>query len=260
MCIRDRPGTYTITVNVSSVDGCTGSASIDVTVTAAPEVTASNDGPTCEGGTVNLTASNGGASYDWTGPNGYSSNEQNPTLTNVTASGTYTVTVDFGGGCISTASTDVVVEEIPTATITSNSPICEGETIELTASAGTAYSWTGPNGFTANTQTATVSDADQNLHAGTYSVTVTSGDNCTSVASIDVTIIRVPTPTVSSNGPVCEGSTLELFAGGGTNYSWTGPNGFSSNVQNPTIDNVSLAASGTYTLEVMIDGLSLIHI
>jgi len=248
------PGTYTITIDVSSVDGCTGSASIDVTVVDAPEVTASNNGPICEGGSVTLSASNGANSYSWTGPNTFSSNEQNPTLNNVTEGGTYTVTADYGSGCNSTASTTVEIDDILQATITSNSPVCEGAPIELTASAGTSYSWTGPNGFTASSQTASIASADQVLHAGTYSVTVTNGSNCTSVASIDVTIIRVPTPTVSSNGPVCEGSTLELYAAGGSNYSWTGPNGFNSNEQNPTIDNVSLATSGTYTLEVMIDG------
>jgi len=52
---------------------------------------------------------------------------------------------------------------------------------------------------------------------------------------------------ISSNSPVCIGKTLELKASGGTNYSWTGPNGFSSTDQNPTIVNATTANSGEYS-------------
>lgn len=55
---------------------------------------------------------------------------------------------------------------------------------------------------------------------------------------------------VSSNSPVCINSTLELNATGGTTYSWTGPNGFASNIQNPTIPNATLANAGTYTCQI----------
>ncbi len=52
----------------------------------------------------------------------------------------------------------------------------------------------------------------------------------------------------STNSPVCVGGTLSLNADSGYNYSWTGPNGFTSNLQNPTITNVSNLNSGTYKL------------
>ncbi|EJL65418.1 DUF7948 domain-containing protein [Flavobacterium sp. CF136] len=55
------------------------------------------------------------------------------------------------------------------------------------------------------------------------------------------------TTTLSSNSPVCIGKTLELKASGGTNYSWSGPNGFTSTDQNPTIANAAIANSGEYS-------------
>ncbi|MBL7939908.1 MAG: PKD domain-containing protein [Flavobacteriales bacterium] len=62
------------------------------------------------------------------------------------------------------------------------------------------------------------------------------------------------TPTVSSNGPVCAGGTLNLTAastGGGTlSYSWSGPNGYSSTLQNPSLPGVTYAMSGTYSVTV----------
>lgn len=56
---------------------------------------------------------------------------------------------------------------------------------------------------------------------------------------------------VSSNAPRCAGTELQLTASDaypGATYSWAGPNGFSSSVQNPTIANVSAANEGTYTV------------
>ncbi|MBS7254424.1 DUF7948 domain-containing protein [Flavobacterium branchiicola] len=53
-------------------------------------------------------------------------------------------------------------------------------------------------------------------------------------------------PMATSNSPVCIGKALELKASGGTNYSWTGPNGFTSTDQNPTISNATAINSGEY--------------
>lgn len=52
--------------------------------------------------------------------------------------------------------------------------------------------------------------------------------------------------TVSSNSPVCISKTITLTANGGTNYSWTGPNGFTSALQNPIIPSATTANSGEY--------------
>jgi hypothetical protein len=77
---------------------------------ATPQPVALNDGPICEGATLQLTASAiAGATYAWTGPNGFASSDQNPTIANVTAaaSGVYTVTVN---GCTqATTSATVIV-------------------------------------------------------------------------------------------------------------------------------------------------------
>jgi gliding motility-associated-like protein len=54
-------------------------------------------------------------------------------------------------------------------------------------------------------------------------------------------------PEISSNSPICTNKTLELKASGGTNYSWTGPNGFTSTDQNPTIINATADNSGGYS-------------
>lgn len=65
--------------------------------------------------------------------------------------------------------------------------------------------------------------------------------------NITMTVNSSPaTPTASSNTPVCVGSTLNLISNATGTIAWTGPNGFTSALQNPSISNVTNAASGTY--------------
>lgn len=56
--------------------------------------------------------------------------------------------------------------------------------------------------------------------------------------------------TVTSNSPICIGRTLELKASGGTNYLWTGPNGFTSTDQNPKIFNATTSNKGQYSCAI----------
>jgi len=90
-----------------------------------------------------------------------------------------------------------------------------------------------------------------NLSAGTYFVTVTDDALCTATASAIITQPAAFTASASSNSPVCTGGALTLTASAGASYSWTGPNSFSSTVQNPTVTaNASAANAGTYTVTV----------
>lgn len=63
--------------------------------------------------------------------------------------------------------------------------------------------------------------------------------DCTSVVTL-----------LSSNSPVCVNSTISLSAPAATSYSWTGPNGFTSSAQNPTIPNATAAMAGIYSCVV----------
>jgi gliding motility-associated-like protein len=60
----------------------------------------------------------------------------------------------------------------------------------------------------------------------------------------------ISNPIISTNSPICIGNTLELKASGGTNYSWTGPNGFTSTLQNPSILNATAQNSGEYNCNI----------
>jgi hypothetical protein len=76
-------------------------------------LTVGNDGPICEGGTLSLTAdySQAGLTFSWTGPDGFTSNQQNPSIVSAPAAagGTYTVNVMSGASTVASNTTDAVI-------------------------------------------------------------------------------------------------------------------------------------------------------
>lgn len=191
-----------------------GRITMYVNCCAPPTGVATNSGPICVGNPLSLTASpspaipiNGVYSYAWTGPNGFTSNLQNPSIPNPTiaASGTYTCTINSPCGSVQ-VTTQVIVTPSPTATIINNTGVntidCNVPVINVTAGGGTTYAW--DNGLGTN-NTASISSA------GLYTVTVTNAQGCTDTASIAVSV--APTPTISFNGAaICEGQSTTLNA------------------------------------------------
>ena len=94
---------------------------------------------------------------------------------------------------------------------------------------------------------------------GTYhfKYTVTNSCNITDEAVITFTFgLQPETPLVGIDGPVCEGNILALTSTAVEDaaYSWTGPGGFSSQLQNPVLQNVSANKAGLYTLIITVEG------
>ena len=247
----DAEGTYTITVSVVTSTGCEGEDTFIITVTQAPQGTADANGPLCVGATIELLAG-GGSTYEWSGPGGFSSTDQNPDIDNADLgnSGTYTVVVSTGD-CSSTQTVVVDVNSQPVAQITGATDLCDTDNLQLIASGGSTYEWSGPAGFTSSSSTVNLSGVTDD-NAGTYTVTVTDFNGCEGITSVDVTIGGLTVSAeADNNGPLCIGQTLELYATpDGADYVWTGPNGFTSTDQNPVIFNVSELYDGEFTVEV----------
>lgn len=240
-------GIYTVTV--SSGGGCTASASKTITVTATPVASVTGSSSLCAGQTISLTAM-GGATYVWLGPDGYTGSGSSITRSAATTamSGVYNVTVTNTNGCTATANRTVTVNAIPVATAGSNSPACVGSTINLSASGGVSYQWSGPNLFNATTQNPIRTGAAVSM-AGTYIVTVTAAGGCTASASTVVAVSAAPAASVSGSSSLCAGNTLTLTASGGGSYEWSGP-GFTGTGSLVSIPNASTAATGVYTVTV----------
>ncbi|MCX6270090.1 MAG: HYR domain-containing protein [Bacteroidetes bacterium] len=259
-------GTHTLTYYYTSPGtGCTGSATNSIVVYSNPaEYSLNGGGFFCSGGNgvpVNLSGSETGVLYKlylnsvYTGIS-ISGNGTAISFGNQISPGSYTVIATSSQNCSATMQGDamVVVGTPPVVNVSSNSPICQGMTLALTANASGGsgpyqYFWSGPNGFVSSTQNPVISNANPG-QSGLYYVTVTGSDGCASVSSTAVVIYSNPTIGVQSNSPVCAGSAIQLSASGGNMYLWSGPNGFTSMIQNPLILNAVPSMSGTYTVTV----------
>lgn len=243
--------------------GCEVTDTAQVTVKPLPtKPVANSNSPLCAGSTLNLTAasSSSGVSYSWTGPGSFSSSVQNPAITNstVSMSGDYIVTADLNG-CSRKDTTTVTVNPQPSATtLSSNSPLCAGDTLYLSSTAssiGVSYGWTGPNGFSASTQNTLVANTTT-AATGWYKMTATL-NSCAYTDSIYTTVNAIPaTPVATYNNPLCIGETLNLSATtvSGATYTWNGPGSFNANTQNPSRSNSSFSDTGTYTVTATISG------
>ena len=219
--------------------------------------------------TLTSNATGTGLLYTWTGPNGYTSNAENPVISNASSdnNGSYSLVVTTANGCSTTGVTNVVIDitnQVAQPIIASTGPACEGETIVLTVTQYTGsnvnYTWTTPSGtFTnitgENTNEIVISPINTTDHQGAYTLTV-SVDGCTLTSdtySVDVFDIPTATPSATATS-ICDGGMLELFAAGtgvgNLTYSWVGPNGFTSNLENPNINTTSPANNGQYTVTV----------
>ena len=118
----------------------------------------------------------------------------------------------------------------PVTTATSNTPLCEGNKMILTATGGTQYQWTGINGFTATGDAVTVSNI-QPAQSGKYYVLVTNAASCTHLDSVTVSInINPVANTTFTDAAICSGDKIQLVSSGGISYKWLPASGLSSAV------------------------------
>ncbi|MCR9173486.1 MAG: gliding motility-associated C-terminal domain-containing protein [bacterium] len=242
------PGSTT-TYYVSSGTGICASPRVPVTVTVDPAPTPptlANNGPLCIGDDLNLTANTiSGATYSWTGPNSFSSSNEDPTITGVTAAaaGTYNCTVTVAGCTSTAASTTVSVNTPSTAptSITGTTDICEGASTTLTLSGGSAGTGATPQWYSGSCGSAVIG-SNNTLNVSptattTYYVAYSGACNTTSCASVTVNVTPAPgSPAWTTPGSVCEAAgTIDLSTTitGATGGTWSG-SGVSGSTFDPT--------------------------
>jgi len=245
-------GNYQVSV---TVNGCTSLPSIKTIAPVIAAPAASSNSPVCVGSTIQLsTAGLAGANYQWSGPLGFSSLSQNPSLPSAATSkaGKYFVTA-FIAGCAGLTDSVIITVNTPPdpPTILTNSPVCVLDSIVLqaTGTASTRFKWSGPNNFSSDTSSPVIRKASTQ-NDGTYNVTAsTPGCTTTSAASTTVFVNLIPNiQVVSNNGPLCEGGTLSLSANSlaGSSYQWGSSSGFRSSDQNPKLSDITAANGETY--------------
>ncbi len=242
------PGTYTVTVT----DQQGGCATID-TVTVgdagdAPTVTTTKSnascGSSCDGSaTADASGGSGSYSYQWDDPD----NQTTKTADSLCA-GTYTVTVtDDQNGCSETDTVTIPKDNSLTLTNNTTDVTCRGDCdgkASVNASGGNgnySYQWDDPDNQKSQTATG--------LCAGTYTVTVTDGNGCSSEDTVSVTepdqALGLATTNDTADPNNCDGELTANATGGVPSYSyqWNDPNG-------QTSQTASGLCPGTFTVVV----------
>ncbi len=229
-------GIYTVTA--TDPNGCINKTAAAVTINPLPLVTALSNTP-CVGSTLTLDATPG-VSWNWLGPNNYSSTSQNPNIINasINMSGTYTVNALDVNNCQGTATVSVTVNPLPILSFNPSVPeTCIGNSVSLTVSGASTYTW-APGGTLSSTVGAMVS-ASPSVYT-VYTVTGTDINLCINTNTVNVVVNPLPI-ALFSNTSVCLGDSSiftnlsSISSGSVSSYFWNfgGSPAGTSNTINP---------------------------
>ena len=213
------------TVTVTNAQGCESINTFNVTLHALPIVDLGPDQIICGNAPITLNAGNPGASFAW------STSAQTQTI-NVSTSGNYSVTVTNANNCTASDAVNVQFNPLPVDVLT-DATACASTPPTLNAgNSGSTFLWnTGAQGQDITPTT-----------SGTYSVTITTAQQCSATYDAVVTLAPVLGVELGSDTTICQGASLTLDAGNtGASFVWSnGPNAQSITVTN----------AGTYSVTV----------
>ncbi|GAB3935471.1 gliding motility-associated C-terminal domain-containing protein [Mucilaginibacter myungsuensis] len=142
----------------------------------------------------------------------------------------------------------VIVNRLPSATITGGNIFCEGERMVFECAYGDTYEWTFPDGTKYPLQVVMV-DKSTLAHEGTYSVKITR-NGCVTVTSHTVSIVPKIKANAGSDLTVCVGAPAQLNATGGISYKWIPE----ANLSDPNIANPIATVARTTNFIVKVTG------
>lgn len=221
--VIDPTATPTVTtdymVTIEYACGYINLDTVTVTVYPLPDANATNDGPVCEGETLTLMA-DGGISYEWDGPNGFSSFSQEPIIQDITTdeAGIYTVTVTDAAGCTNIATTFVDVDTGPEIEVDPfPMPLCENAgLIQLTADPNDGY-WEGDI-----TDDGIFDPEYVGVGITTVTYTATNALGCSSTIEVDIEVSPIPVVTINPPGSICIDSDPVQLTGTPPGGYWDG--------------------------------------
>lgn len=249
------PGTYIYRMataqssNISSLNCRIVSNLLTIIVHANPVPDASSNNPACLGDKLELSSAGRGSTYTWTGPDSFTSTEQNPQIDqlNTINNGEYYITMVSPTGCVGTDSIYVEVNERPVADAGSDVSICEGDSTILTGSSGEHYLWFPGTSLKDSTAASTwAKPVDSTM----YVLTVSNGQ-CSDYDTVNVWVWQMTEAYAGLDQKIYDGTTVQLSGTvGGTDisYYWTPDANISAtDILNP---DVTPSEDATYTLHV----------
>lgn len=181
----------------------------------------SNDTTICPGDSVQLLVS-GATDYLWSPASGLNCVTCSNPIATPSVSTTYVVTAT-NGSCIKTDTVVITVNSSLLLSVSADTSICVGESVQLFATGALTYTWSPANGLSCTNCSNPVASPDESI---TYSVTAFSG-GCSMTGIVTVEVDSMPLLVVSNDTTICTGDQIQLMASGATNYSWSPSSGLS---------------------------------
>ncbi|TAE53728.1 MAG: hypothetical protein EAZ89_07205, partial [Bacteroidetes bacterium] len=217
-------GTYTFYVTESNGPCVSPARSITVNIFPNPIADAGPAQRLCEGSPGVSLSGSGGQTYAWS-PAAPLSNAgiANPVATPA-ASTLFTLTVTDANGCSDTDTVSVTVSRRPIASAGDDLSVCEGGSVQLSASGGSQYSWSPAFGLSNSLISNPLATP---LATTRYVVTVTQG-GCSDTDTVNVRVEAAPQLVVGGPYEICAGESVRLQASGAASYVWSPATGLSN--------------------------------
>lgn len=241
--------TYT---TVGTINTCTASAVISVSVIPLPNLSVSVVNDTiCSGNQSNLSVV-GANNFSWTPSSGLNSTTAPFVIANPSVTTTYYVTGN-NGACTGTGSVTVYVIPQPNVTITTPGAfICLGSSVTISAGGAQNFNWS---------PAASLSSANGNVVVASPLVstnyTIVGYNNlgaktCSEILSYSIVVIPNAQANVSGGTAICLGEQAILNVSGGDTYTWMP----SASIDNPVLPNVAVTPTATtvYTVSSSYSG------
>lgn len=215
---------------------CTNTATYTVLIIPNPTITVTSPS-VCAGNTVAITASNA-SSFTWTPSATLSSNTGSTVIANTPTTTVYSV-IGSSLGCNSSAQNAIVtIVANPTVAVAPlTNTICYGNSLNLTASGATNYTWSPANSLSVpNGANVTASPT-----ITTNYIIIGEAATCTASAAYQVSVIALPSILSSpATHTICQYSSVNLFANGANSYSWSPTVGLNTSIGNHVIASPNL--------------------
>ncbi|MFL9481309.1 PKD domain-containing protein [Chitinophagaceae bacterium LWZ2-11] len=233
-------GTYNVSLHIQSSAGCTADTLLAqaITIYTKPQLSIMGAGEICLHKeavfSANAVSTDNVISYTWM------INDSLVPGSDMAMHAMFDIAADYNikyniatqFGCTDSGEVSLTVHPVPLIQITSDTTICKGENLQLIASGGVSYAWSGNDIIGSATDAITTVSPVVDTK---YRVTVTNNFGCVNIADIEVKVNIPVALTVSDDAIICSGSPQKLWAAGNTStFIWLPETGLNNpNIANP---------------------------
>jgi gliding motility-associated-like protein len=209
------PASYIVTG--TDLNGCVNTDTIAISILPRPTIVAGPNSFLCQGGSITLRAS-GAVSYTWWPTSSVSCSTCDTVIATPNVTTKYIVSGTGANGCKDTANVLITVRPLPIIKVDGNPNLCDSTSEQLNATGAKSYAWTPPTGLSCDGCPSPIASPTSDIQ---YTVKGTDEFGCIDSTKFGLTVIKKQPILAWKDDTICRGQSTQLFATGGSNYSWS---------------------------------------